>query len=303
MKRSLVKQGESTMMVSLPTKWIKDNNLVKGEEIDISQLDNNLLISSKPINKKTETTITLIGVTESIIRTLITNAYRSGYDKIKIIYSNEKQYLILNDVLKTRLIGFDVTKKENEYCLVENITEPSEEQFENIIIKIFYSINNLIELTKNRLETGEKNIEYEEIEERIQRYDNFCRRIITKKKLHEKNSELLWAFLTILIHAQRELYHLNKYLDKTKIIIKEEKTIKRLITIFNLLFDGYQKKDINLLEKIHEQEKEIIYKDIYSLINSNNKNNVVYFHLGLAVKNVYLSSSPLIGILLSPISS
>jgi len=291
------------MMVSLPTKWIKDNNLVKGEEIDISQLDNNLLISSKPINKKTETTITLIGVTESIIRTLITNAYRSGYDKIKIIYSNEKQYLILNDVLKTRLIGFDVTKKENEYCLVENITEPSEEQFENIIIKIFYSINNLIELTKNRLETGEKNIEYEEIEERIQRYDNFCRRIITKKKLHEKNSELLWAFLTILIHAQRELYHLNKYLDKTKIIIKEEKTIKRLITIFNLLFDGYQKKDINLLEKIHEQEKEIIYKDIYSLINSNNKNNVVYFHLGLAVKNVYLSSSPLIGILLSPISS
>jgi len=141
MKRSLVKQGESTMMVSLPTKWIKDNNLVKGEEIDISQLDNNLLISSKPINKKTETTITLIGVTESIIRTLITNAYRSGYDKIKIIYSNEKQYLILNDVLKTRLIGFDVTKKENEYCLVENITEPSEEQFENIIIKISNRIN------------------------------------------------------------------------------------------------------------------------------------------------------------------
>ena len=33
MKRKLVKQGAGTMMISLPTKWIKENNLDKGDEV------------------------------------------------------------------------------------------------------------------------------------------------------------------------------------------------------------------------------------------------------------------------------
>ena len=38
MKRKVVKQGKSTLMISLPSKWVKDNNINRGDEIDL-QID------------------------------------------------------------------------------------------------------------------------------------------------------------------------------------------------------------------------------------------------------------------------
>ena len=37
MKRKLVQQGAATMMVSLPSKWIKKFGLKKGDEIDLEE--------------------------------------------------------------------------------------------------------------------------------------------------------------------------------------------------------------------------------------------------------------------------
>ena len=68
------------MMVSLPAKWIKENSLHKGDGIDIEGSENELVISLQPTGRKTESAVKLIGLTESSIRTLITNTYRKGYD-------------------------------------------------------------------------------------------------------------------------------------------------------------------------------------------------------------------------------
>ena len=91
MKRKLVKQGSSTMMVSLPSKWIQKNQLNKGDEIDL-ELNNNMLIIKKEGNyektiKKTEVKITTNN--ESSIRTIIKNSYRLGYDLIKIEFNTK----------------------------------------------------------------------------------------------------------------------------------------------------------------------------------------------------------------------
>src|SRR3989344_2730802 len=112
MKRSLVKQGSATLMVSLPAKWIKQNNLSKGSDIEIEEVDANLIISAKPQEIKSETSIKIESNVESYIRTLITNSYRSGFDRIKINFENPTQFKILNNVIKTRLIGFEVINKE-----------------------------------------------------------------------------------------------------------------------------------------------------------------------------------------------
>src|SRR3989344_1107667 len=106
MKRKLVQQGTSTLMVSLPSKWIKQNNLTKGSEVDVDEKGSELIISPDEKNNKIMGEISLIGDTESLIRTIITNAYRSGNDKIKITFENNDQFRILENTIKTRLIGF-----------------------------------------------------------------------------------------------------------------------------------------------------------------------------------------------------
>ena len=165
-------------MVSLPSKWVKENKAQKGSEIDIEAAGNNLIISTSGIKTKSETEIKLINLTESSIRTLITNTYRRGYDKVKVYYDKQSQIKILNDVIKTRLLGFEIVNKGKGYCVIENITEPTADQFDTILKKIFYNITELFEITKDRINGNLENDEFIEVEERIQRFDNFCRRVI-----------------------------------------------------------------------------------------------------------------------------
>lgn len=295
MKRKLVKQGASTMMVSLPSKWIKANNLDKGDEIDLEEKKNSLIINPEAKKKKSETEIQLTGLTESSIRTIITNAYRIGYDKIKVNFADESALPIIQKTLDKNLIGFEIIKRNEKGCEIENITEPSYEQFDNIFSKIFLNIEELFQIASSNL-NGEEH-EFEDIERKIQQFDNFCRRVIAKSEIYDR-MQLKWAFHTELIHAQRELYHLLRYLEKNK--VKADKEAFSLLedskNIFQMLEKAYQEKNISLLEKIHEEEKGLIYKKGYSSIKKSNP--IVIHHLMNVIRNLYLATSPLSGSLI-----
>jgi len=297
MKRKLVKQGAATLMISLPAKWIKKYYLKKGDEVDIQEVENDLVISKEGIETKKKTKINLGNYTESSTRTAVVNAYRSGFDVIEINFKDKKHYNIIKDVLRDYIIGFDIIKKGENYCIIENITEPSEEQFDIIFRKILFSISSLIKNTEQRLR-NEGFEDYKEMVMKIHKYDNFCRRVISKKNLFGSKSNLFWSFLTLLIHGQREIYHLNRFLDKNKVNFRGFEFFGKVEKIFGLLQEGYIKKDLVMLEEIHELEKKFIYDDFYTSIQRNQKESIILFHLAVSIKNFYLASSPLIGLLL-----
>ena len=289
MKRKLVRQGSSTMMISLPSKWIKANKLDKGSEVDLEEENNRLVIGTET-KGKLETSINLPSLAESLIRVLIVNSYREGYDKIIVHLSDEKQFKILQEIIKTKLIGFDIIKKEKSSCTVENVTEPSINQFDNILGKLFDNILELIEITKQKLESKKPEENFEETEDRIQKYDNFCRRVINKQNSNKKSEFLI--FLTQINHAQREVYHLNKMStgkhEKIAGLLNETKEL------FNLITKSYKEKNPEILAKIHELEKEILYKKGYlALEKSKGKESIIIYHILSSIRNLYLSSSPL----------
>ena len=54
MKRKIIKLGPATLVISLPSKWIKQTHVKPGDEIELEEIDNNLVIKaeeSKKINK------------------------------------------------------------------------------------------------------------------------------------------------------------------------------------------------------------------------------------------------------------
>lgn len=288
-------------MISLPTKWCHEYNLQKGGEVDVEIKEGSVLINATPHAQRRETTIALAGLVESAIRTVITNTYRTGFDRIRVNIANDEQYSIVQQVIKNNLIGFDITKKEKEYLIIENITEPGSEHFENLLTKIFYNILELFTYTSDRLK-GKKPIEdYHEIESRIQQYDNFCRRVITKQNIDHERNPLFWTFLTLMIHGQRELYLANTYLDAHAFKVSKETNalLERIKAVFEHIMDAYLKKDITLLESIHAEEKTLIYNESYFLLEKKHgKESVLLYHFSASLRNFYLSSSPLIGLIL-----
>ena len=163
------------------------------------------------------------------------------------------------------------------------------------------NIKELFEITSVRLGIKELSEldDFEEVEERILRYDNFCRRAITKRKLIDQRSEFFWTFLAIVIHGNRELYHLNKLLSKkTKVSSKVAQLFERSYEIFKLLEQAYFQKDVSSLSKIHEIEKDAVYNKGYAILKDKLSNeSVIAFHLISCARHFYLANSPLAGLI------
>ncbi|MEK6945807.1 MAG: AbrB/MazE/SpoVT family DNA-binding domain-containing protein [Nanoarchaeota archaeon] len=297
MNRKLVKQGTATLMISLPSKWLKDHSLDKGDNIDLEQLEDNLVISPAKLGRKMETEITLRDLNESSIRTLITNTYRKGYDKITVNFDTQHQFQILEDVIRKKLIGFDITKKEAKKCFVENITEPSFDQFENILGKVFLNISSLFEITRARLNNDKTDEDFEIIEEKIMQYDNFCRRVISKGHLIKERKEFFWSFLHLVDHGQRELYHLNRAMTRPPKILNE--TLNDAEKMFELAKKSYLEKDLKSLSEMHALDKKAFYERGYKTLEKlKGKEVILGYHLMACLRKFFQTNSPLSGLLL-----
>ena len=302
MIRKVVKQGSGTLVVSLPANWTRQVDLKKGDDVLIEVHNGRVIISKDLQPKKRHTIIQLRHQSESAIRTTVVNAYRAGFDSIEIRFapdSHEVQYTCIASAIKNYTIGFEFTKRDSKLCILENITEPASEQFDVLLRKLFFNISLLIDGTQNRLRETSKFAEYADITLKIHQFDNFCRRVLSKYRPGESNNPLLWTFLGIIVHGQRELYHLNRFLDKNPTQCKDTHLLDKLRTIFNLLVDGYIKKDIATLEQLHTLEKSAIYSDAYKLLQKHTGNSsIVTYHTASAIKHFYLASSPLMGALM-----
>jgi phosphate uptake regulator len=301
MRRKLVKQGTATLMISLPAKWLKRFSLGKGDEIDLNEEGSRLVISREGAKTGKETEINLTGQTETGIRTLITNAYRAGFDLVRVKFDNEGQVAVMRDAIKDYLLGYDITKMGKNSCVVANITEPSPAQFDTLMHKIFFNIKELMRATRERLGGKDAAVNYREFTLRIHQYDSFCRRVVAKRQKEVKDVGLFWAFQTLIVHGQRDLYHLNRLLDRKNVKASKETIalLGKLEELFDLLMNGYLKKDTSLLEKVHEMHQNLIYRKAYPALSSKKGNEcIVIHHLMDSIRNFYLASSPLMGLLL-----
>jgi phosphate uptake regulator len=300
-KRKIVKQGAATMMVSLPAKWINENHISKGDEINLETEGQSIVISAQ-FSRKKESRIKLSRLVEPSIRTLISNAYRKGYDRIIVDFTDNKQFKILEDTVKNNLIGFEVIKNEANSCIIENVTEPSLDQFENLLKKMFLSVHDIFEITKKRFENPDsKEIEdFEEVSIRTQKYDNFCRRCVSKQSNVVDNSEFFWMYLSMIFHGQRELFHLNKIIEKkTKVHEKTKKILSECYEIFKLSEKAYFEKNVELLGKMHDLEQQILRQKAHMHFahGKDEKEHAIIHYLLSAARKFFQSNSPLAGLL------
>ena len=285
MQRKLVQQGNATLMVSLPADWIKEFHLKKGATIDLEAKGNQVTITPGAVAPKESALIKLHDEIESSIRTRLTVPYRRGYDRLEVQYSSVAQRNIILS-LKSNLLGFDVIEQTDQRIILENIMEPSLEQFDVIFDKVIFNIKLLATQVRN-------NEDVTQTEERIFAYDNFCRRCISKNAIVSKKKMFYWTFLAIIVHASRELTHYAKL----KVKSTPTALFAGLEKILEIIHRAYATKDISLLSRVHSMEKELIYKNGYSLLKKNSTSAISSYHLLVAIRQCYLCTSSLTGLL------
>lgn len=253
-KRKLVKHGPKTLMISLPAKWVDKLNLKKGDSVSVSQEDNVLMVSREEIPETTEKIKISIKVGgPRIARSLLANAYKLGYDEIRIDYAGKEQLKLIKKQVD-RMIGFEMIHVSKGSCTIKSVIKSSIEEYDNISRRIWHNIQAgfkiLIEDMKTRKFDSEEVIE--EMYDNVLKFTDFCRRLINKHMfLDVKSSCLEYSIRLRQVYMFPLIKEIYLYLKKNKNIGNDLiEYVERVSDYFNITSQAYAKKDPVLGSKI-----------------------------------------------------
>ena len=294
MQRRIIQQSASSMGISLPSKCIKENNLKKGDSLNLEIVKKTIQITSdKKQTEKRHISLNIPSSRETAVRMLIVSAYRLGYDTIKVNVQEKNNFnsikKLINQIAEKNLIGFEMISSSKEGVIIESVAEPDYDNFHVLIEKQFFIIQGIIENLLMENISHSSNL--------VQKYDNFLKRCISKRILSIHNDPSLWQMLTYLTRISRSCLYFNKYLQKShvKLSNKEEKLFNEVKELFIQLKNSYFKKDQKLLFSLHEKHHKILREDIHSLMK---KNNPVAIHfIAEILDNIYYTTSSITAII------
>jgi len=146
--RKIQLTGGSTYIVSLPSKWVKKNNLVRSSEIKIEEEKDKLVLygntdMKREINKTLILNIQLDN--KSLERTLI-SLYISGFDTLTIRSSN-----YINDETRDTIkkfsklvIGIEIFEEDSKKIVLQNVLNSNSYPVYNSIKRMSLNVESMI---------------------------------------------------------------------------------------------------------------------------------------------------------------
>lgn len=302
MKRRIVKQGGNSYTITLPKTWIDKNELNVGDEIEVEDINNTLsILSNKSVKIKNKKEISLEINEENsfLLKIFLWGIYRLGYERvhIKFKYNSEDLNNQLLDIVEHQLIGYEIIRECDNEFLIENLTEPIEEDSKVIFRRIFVIISQSLKNLKKFTEDGNFDTfsQIQKYSYKINQFDNLNRRIIIKSKSKNETSIFVWQISNYLLLLQHSILHFHNILKKENLTIENEeiqKYIDEIIETFNKFETAYFKEDLLELssysKKFHQISDSLIH------IELQNKTDKLFSHYFREFcKNIYLMSTPI----------
>jgi len=162
MKRKLIKQGIGGVTISLPISWVRENNLEPGDELDVIENENNLILQNEQIkNKQHYIKIDFSKFSAKTIYRLLTNIYTEGFTDVKIKYSNitttaldNKGKINVSDFINTIIdeyIGFEIIDQNDNFTHIQQVSIIDEDESDMTIRRIFFLNSSILEKIKESL--------------------------------------------------------------------------------------------------------------------------------------------------------
>lgn len=250
MKRKVAKIGPSTLMVSLPNKWVKAYGVKQGDELEVIENNAELVVRSDSRAKIGEKTIDIEEMDNMVYR-LIGALYKRGYSNVKILFHNNKQLQSIYKVLSDTCIGLEILDNGKGYVVLKQVAETSQDEFNNIIRRLFIflteNVNNSIEAVKN-LDADELN-NLVLNDKNINRYSDLARRLINSRILQNAPEGPLYYIVEQLEKIGDEYRDMFKYLLEAKYKIDGKllalyKEVAELLSHFYKLFYTFNFKSL-----------------------------------------------------------
>lgn len=291
--RKLIKFGESSHVISLPTRWIRKNNLKKGDMIYFEENGNNEIIisPSKKEKEKVDKKI-VIGVDgkekKQLVREIVT-AYLNNFNIIKF-EGNEiarKSETIRN--ITQNLVALQTIEQTNNYILVKDFLDIDTISADNLIRKIDLIIR-VVLLDMVDILDGKESESLQQKEEDINKLAFLAEKGIRYLMINGRNNpmELLSKLhlITALEAFADEVKRLSRRLKDDKIEKNIKSRVKDILVKNNELYfetiKAYYTNNKELVFDLAHRKDGIL--DLCSKLIKDNRSNVPVISLADKMK-------------------
>jgi phosphate uptake regulator len=274
MKRRIIGQHDS-FTITLPKKWVEDNNLKGKDEVDLSISDRGALVIATE-RREAVKKITLHAEHDSFetLKILISNTYKSGFSNITLL---SKKSISLKNIRKVvdGLIGLELIGHTEGKFELKVISQFSQEDFDLFVRKLFLNVKiSLEELTIGK---------YDEIKEymrEVHKLGNYLRRLCNS--LPSTLSKPYNILFVRLANMATNLYEFSNNIKRDK--KSYTKILQEILDYYTDLQNVYYKKEYTALVGKAFKKKEELFSDLFKL-----PNNKARFYAGLLIQNNYLT--------------
>ncbi len=222
-KRKVVRHGPTTLTISLPVSWVKQNKINENMELEVVENGRELKILLHQPKDQFVKKIS-VGQNEIFTKNHLSDLYRLGYDQLQISYKNPRVLDQINERI-IDCIGYEVIEQKDGSCIIKNIAEGKEEEFDNILRKVFLLLVTASSGTYEALNGKQlqRLVEIRAMEQMNNRWTDFCLRIINKGGLNKGRVTSAYTLIQTLERVADEYkYICDAFLNEKRINITKE---------------------------------------------------------------------------------
>lgn len=289
MERQLVKHGESTLMISLPKKWLVKQNLCKGDSVYVIDFPEKLLITKAGKKRKAaEIGVNLSKADYEDVRTILGNLYRKGYEKVILHYDNPRTVYFVQLITKA-IQGFEIIEQTENRCVIKNVAREISIDVKEMESKIINIIKTEFILVRDYLTKGVKGKENE-----LQMLRDDCWKCRNMVYVHLKENLLSFTFddyftIHMFEHNASFLYWIYRSFNRNE--------IDKASPGFLKLYDGVEeyfresikkmiKKDKNYISYIMSKREELLQK-CEKYASGKAQDRFLALYLGMLIQNIH----------------
>lgn len=296
MKRKVVKHGTATLTISLPVQWIKKFSIKQGDELDVEERGNRIIV--KPYNELAEKEVVItIEKREDFARRFIIIPYILGYNNIKVKFGEREILPRLQEVISNYIMGFEIVEQGNNYCLLKNIARGIEEEFEVMLNRLAIITIGMLKDVHEAFKTNKLDIiaESKSSEMAANKISLFCRRMLNIIGHKDKSATSLYNTVTYLEELTDECHYLSDYAVKNKIKVDKRmlnytQDIIKQIELWYKIFNNYKQEFMVEMKKL---EVRLQKENLEMLENSSQKEVVIVHYLAAMQENLHHMSEEL----------
>ncbi len=248
MRRKVNRVGTSTLTVSLPSKWVQQQGIKQGDELELA-IDRSVLSLTKEgfSQGKKSLTVNIDDFEHLTLMRYFDVLYRDGYDtmvfihnKDTIYYSKKDSEVDVRQALRTmvsRAVGSEIVSQTPKQTKIECLVSASDQDLERIEKRIYYLFKELLDEILAKAKKGVHGF-YDEVyamHDNILKFTNYLLRELEASDRPLVEKQLTYSVFMVVDKLVDKARHV---VEKIILFGKTEKVDDLLKRIFEV-FEGH----------------------------------------------------------------